>query len=167
MRGEPAGLSTDATTGPPSEGGVPQSAQDEMHDSVESSDEEMTDSNDRASSSAARPVQTATPLDMYGWEQSQALGRRSFGGFQPVTAENWYHQQQAHKASLGQQLSKREVRKLQSSSTGRGLKQSPHDQQPNKPNNSKRLKQISGAGGRNLKSAVARRERLMDELMME
>lgn len=170
MRGEPSGLSTDASTALLREGDVQQSVHEKMHHSGESSDEEMVDADNHASSCAALPlvpVQTATPQDMYGWEQSVALGRRSFGGFQPVTAENWYHQQQAHKATLGQQLSKRELRRLQSSTSRQGRKQPPHDQQPNKRNNNKRLKQISGAGGRNLKSAVARREKLMDELMME
>ena len=142
-------------------------------DSFESSDEEMPDSNNCASPGAALqavPVQTATPQDMYGWEQSQALGRRSFGGFQPVTTENWYHQQQAHKAASGvmqqHQLSDSELRRLHSRSTRRGKKQSPHDQQqPNKRDN-KKLKQISGSGGKSTKNAVER-GKLMDELMME
>lgn len=42
-------------------------------------------------------VKVATPLDMYGREQCLVLGRRSFGGFNPVTAENWYAQTQHHR----------------------------------------------------------------------
>jgi M-phase phosphoprotein 6 len=38
--------------------------------------------------------ETATPLDMYGRDQCMVLGRRSFGGFNPITAANWYTQQQ-------------------------------------------------------------------------
>lgn len=169
------GLSSNSTTatGLLHGGEVQQSAHHAATtDSVESSDEEMADSNNCASPGAALqavPVQTATPQDMYGWEQSQALGRRSFGGFQPVTTENWYHQQQAHKAASGvmqHQLSDSELRRLHSRSTRRGKKQSPHDQQqPNKRDN-KKLKQISGSGGKSTKNAVER-GKLMDELMME
>jgi M-phase phosphoprotein 6 len=36
-------------------------------------------------------VEIATPLDMYGRDQSTLLGRRSFGGFNPITAQNWYY----------------------------------------------------------------------------
>lgn len=43
---------------------------------------------------AAAAVERATPLDMYGREQCLVLGRRSFGGFNPVAAANWYAQNQ-------------------------------------------------------------------------
>lgn len=36
-----------------------------------------------------------TPLEMYGPERSIAIGRRSFGGFNKVTAETYFHQQNA------------------------------------------------------------------------
>lgn len=36
----------------------------------------------------------ATPADMYGIEGAIALGRRSFGGFNTVVAENWFRQKQ-------------------------------------------------------------------------
>jgi hypothetical protein len=36
----------------------------------------------------------ATPADMYGIEGAIAIGRRSFGGFNGVVAENWFRQQQ-------------------------------------------------------------------------
>lgn len=36
----------------------------------------------------------ATPTEMYGIEGSVALGRRSFGGFNTVVAENWFRQKQ-------------------------------------------------------------------------
>jgi M-phase phosphoprotein 6 len=39
-------------------------------------------------------LETATPLDMYGRNQCLVLGRRSFGGCNPITAANWYSQQQ-------------------------------------------------------------------------
>lgn len=36
----------------------------------------------------------ATPADMYGIEGAIAIGRRSFGGFNGVVAENWFRQKQ-------------------------------------------------------------------------
>jgi M-phase phosphoprotein 6 len=36
----------------------------------------------------------ATPAEMYGIERSVAIGRRSFGGFNGVVAENWFRQKQ-------------------------------------------------------------------------
>jgi M-phase phosphoprotein 6 len=42
----------------------------------------------------ATRLETATSLDMYGRNQCLVLGRRSFGGCNPITAANWYAQQQ-------------------------------------------------------------------------
>jgi hypothetical protein len=38
-------------------------------------------------------VERASSLDMYGRDQCLLLGRRSFGGFNPITSENLYSQQ--------------------------------------------------------------------------
>jgi hypothetical protein len=38
-------------------------------------------------------VERASPRDMYGRDQCLLLGRRSFGGFNPITSENLYSQQ--------------------------------------------------------------------------
>lgn len=131
------------------------------------SDEEMHDSDDSpitvAASTAAAPVLQATPLDMYGWEQSQALGRRSFGGFQPVTAENWYHQQQEHRAA-----SNNTARKLQPSDQEllrrhEEIISNNSDKKHRKQQQGRRQKQISGG----LRGTAERRNKLLDDFLME
>jgi stalled ribosome alternative rescue factor ArfA len=44
-------------------------------------------------SPGAAPVM-ATPAEMYGIEGAIVIGRRSFGGFNAVVAENWFRQKQ-------------------------------------------------------------------------
>ena len=57
-------------------------------DDVAADDDVLMDAEDEGRNSLA------TSVEMYGIEQSIALGRRSFGGFNAVTAENWFRQQQ-------------------------------------------------------------------------
>jgi hypothetical protein len=50
--------------------------------------------NDKATIKTDIKWEKATPLDMYGQNQWLVLGRRSFNGFNPITASNWFTQQQ-------------------------------------------------------------------------
>lgn len=147
-------------------GQVPSSAPYETNANDDNSsrgddDEELVagSNNNESSSAIARgAVQQATALDVYGWEQSHALGRRSFGGFQPVTAENWYHQQQERQ---GRALSHNRNDNNSGSKKRNQRKQQPH--QPNK--NDKKRVQISGGSRPNTKGAMERREKIMDDMM--
>ena len=128
--------------------------------------------NAHASTAAAAAVQTATPLDMYGWEHSKALGRRSFGGFRPVTAENWFHQQQEQQltaASSGRQQPQPTDEEL--------LQRRRHSNNSNNSSGSNRNRKrkqaksgnqqglSSSSNNRNLQGD--RREKLLDSLMLE
>jgi hypothetical protein len=64
-----------------------------------------------------KSVQAATNLDMYSYNGSVPVGRRSFGGFNPVVASNWYSQQKEKTSKKEIKISDEEL--LRRFATGR------------------------------------------------
>jgi hypothetical protein len=62
-------------------------------------------------------VQPATNLDIYSYNGAIPLGRRSFGGFNPVVASNWYSQQKEKTSKKEIKISDEEL--LRRFATGR------------------------------------------------